>query len=116
RRAVQGAEGDVNAGIWGPVTATVDWCEANYAFTPLVAELFNTASSLAMVAFGTAGIALHRGVLPRRYLAAFALLVLVGLGSVAFHATLRFELQLLDELPMLWLVLLVTWILFAERF
>ena len=60
----------VPPGYWGTVTSTVDWCERNYAFTPYVAELFNSASSLAMVAAGVLGIALHRGVLERRFLLA----------------------------------------------
>src|SRR5215218_2837411 len=98
-------------GHWGAVTSSVDWCERNYALTPYVAELFNTLSSLAMVVAGVAGAWLHRRVLERRFLLAFALLVLVGLGSVAFHATLRFELQMLDELPMLYLVILMVYVL-----
>jgi hypothetical protein len=42
---------------------------------------------------------------------AFALLLVVGLGSIAFHGTLRFELQMLDELPMLYLVTWLVWLL-----
>jgi dihydroceramidase len=101
-------------GYWGAVTSTVDWCERNYAFTPYVAELFNSVSSLAMVLAGVLGVALHRGVLERRFLSAFALVGLVGVGSVAFHGTLRFELQMLDELPMLYAVILMVYIL-VER-
>lgn len=101
-------------GAWGPRTSTVDWCEGNYEHTPWVAELFNTVSSLAIVGAGLLGLLLHRGVLERRFLLAFALLALVGAGSVAFHATLLFELQLLDELPMLYLVLLIVWILVED--
>jgi dihydroceramidase len=63
-----------------------------------------------MVVAGLLGIALHRRVLPGRFLVAYGALAVVGLGSVAFHATLRFELQLADELPMLWLILVVTFI------
>src|ERR1700723_3106631 len=78
----------LTAGFWGPPTSSVDWCEANYQVTPYVAEFWNTLSSLAMVVAGVLGLLLNRTKLPARYLAAFGLLALVGLGSIAFHATL----------------------------
>jgi dihydroceramidase len=99
------------AGFWGPPTSTVDWCEANYAHSRFVAEWFNTTSSLALVAAGLLGLALHVRVLERRFLIAYAALAVVGLGSVVGHATLRFELQKLDELPMLWLALVIVFAL-----
>lgn len=104
------------SGFWGTPTSTVDWCELNYAVTPFVCEFFNTVSSLAMVLAGVLGIVLHRHVLDRWTLVAFALLGLVGVGSIAFHGTLRFELQMLDELPMLYLVALVAYLLLESRF
>ncbi|KAI9619423.1 hypothetical protein H4Q26_014185 [Puccinia striiformis f. sp. tritici PST-130] len=58
-------------GFWGPA-------EANYAITRFIAEFTNTISNLIFV-----GIAL------------------VGIGSFLFHATLRYEWQLGDELPMI---------------
>ncbi|MFL5396533.1 MAG: ceramidase domain-containing protein [Myxococcales bacterium] len=96
-------------GFWGAPTASIDWCEQNYALLPWVCEAFNTVSSLAMVLAGALG--LSRRSFGRHVRVAFALLVLVGLGSIAFHATLRFELQMLDELPMLYLVTWMTWLL-----
>lgn len=102
-------------GFWGPPTSTVDWCEANYRVTRFCAEPFNTGSSLAMVLAGLWGWRAHRRTLEKRFLWAFALLSLVGLGSIAFHATLRFELQMADELPMLYLVLLVVFILLEDQ-
>ena len=101
-------------GYWGEVTSTVDWCEPNYGVSHFIAEPFNTLSSLAMVAAGIVGLARHRE-LARRYRIAFALLVLVGLGSVAFHASLRFATQLLDELPMVYLVLVIVYGLTGAR-
>ena len=89
-------------GFWGAPTASIDWCEQNYALLPWVCEAFNTVSSLAMVLAGALGFS--RQTFAREVRVAFALLVLVGLGSIAFHATLRFELQMLDELPMLYLL------------
>jgi len=96
-------------GFWGAPTASIDWCEQNYALLPWVCEAFNTVSSLAMVLAGALG--LSRQTFAREVRVAFALLVLVGLGSIAFHATLRFELQMLDELPMLYLVTWLVWLL-----
>ncbi len=98
-------------GFWGAPTSTIDWCEPNYAITSYVAEFFNTVSSLAIVAVAVTGILLHFRLLERRFLAAFA----AGAGSVAFHATLRFELQLLDELPMLYSALIMVYILVERR-
>ena len=71
-------------GFWGAPTASIDWCEQNYALLPWVCEAFNTVSSLAMVLAGALG--LSRQTFAREVRVAFALLVLVGLGSIAFHA------------------------------
>jgi dihydroceramidase len=97
------------AGFWGVPTASIDWCEQNYAVLPWVAEFWNTLSSLAMVVAGMVGVSTRRFGAGVRF--AFALLIGVGLGSVAFHGTLRFGLQMLDELPMLYLVTWLVWLL-----
>jgi dihydroceramidase len=98
-------------GLWGTPTSTIDWCEANYSVTPVVCEFFNTVSSLAMVIAGALGVFLHRRVFDVRTRWAFGLLALVGVGSIAFHGTLRFEFQILDELPMLYLVSLMAYLI-----
>lgn len=102
-------------GFWGPSTSTVDWCETNYQHLFHVGELFNSASSLVLVLVGLAGLVLHRHVLERRFLLAFALLSVVGVGSTAFHATLLREYQMLDELPMLYLAIVIVYILLENR-
>jgi dihydroceramidase len=64
---------------------------------------------MAMVVAGLVGLSMRR--FAREIRVAFGLLVLVGVGSIAFHGTLRFELQMLDELPMLYLVTWLVWLL-----
>lgn len=44
-----------------PITSTLDWCEENYVWHPLVAEFWNTVSSLAFVAMGLFGLCLSIG-------------------------------------------------------
>ncbi|KAH9987709.1 ceramidase [Russula vinacea] len=91
-------------GHWGPVTATLDWCEANYQFSRYVAEMSNTFSNLFFVYISLYGAWLSlRQSLPARYLVGFAGCALVGLGSIFFHATLLYEAQLADELPMIYM-------------
>ncbi len=78
-------------GYWGPVTATLDWCEvrhyssshltypfhyvvqANYQFSHYVAEISNTFSNLFFVCMSLYGARLSsRESLPTRYLVGFA--------------------------------------------
>ncbi len=97
-------------GYWGPVTASKDWCELNYAISWWVAEWWNTLSSTALCAAAVVGLwASRRREL--RFTVAFGLLFAVGLGSIAFHAVLSRETQLLDQLPMWFLVCWLTWVI-----
>ena len=108
--AAAGGRGEAEmTGFWDPVTASMDWCELNYAHSYYVAELFNSVSSLVVVAAGLLGVLLHRGSGPL-VAAVFGGLAVIGAGSTAFHATLVFEMQLFDELPMLWEVLCVLYL------
>jgi dihydroceramidase len=92
-------------GVWGERTASVDWCEPNYVHTPYVAEFFNTMSSVPIVlcALGGLAVALRYGY-RRRFVLPIVLMGVVGVGSMAFHGTLLFEGQALDELPMIYAV------------
>jgi len=102
-------------GFWGTPTASVDWCEQNYAHVSYVCELFNTISSLSMLLVGLCGALWHRRVLEKRFALVFSSVALVGVGSVAFHGTLIFELQMLDELPMLYTAALLVYILLENE-
>ncbi|VDC05795.1 unnamed protein product [Peniophora sp. CBMAI 1063] len=93
----------LSTGFWGPVTATIDWCEANYQFSRHIAESANTFSNLFTLSFALYGArSILREGLPARYLTSWAGLALVAVGSIAFHATLMYEAQMADELPMIY--------------
>lgn len=102
-------------GFWGSPTASVDWCEQNYAHSQYVSETFNSVSSFAMLLVGVFGALWHHRFLEKRFVLVFLSVALVGIGSVAFHATLRFELQMLDELPMLYTAALLVYILLENQ-
>eukprot|EP00835_Amoeboradix_gromovi_P002478 NODE_141_length_17903_cov_0.288643.p7 type:complete len:238 gc:universal NODE_141_length_17903_cov_0.288643:2523-1810(-) len=84
-----------NYGYFVP-DSTIDFCELNYQHSFYVAEFFNALSSLALMYFGAAAFR------DTRFKISSALLIFVGIGSMLFHATLKYKMQLLDELPMLW--------------
>lgn len=100
-------KGDPGTGHWGEKTATVNWCEPDYAYTPWIAEFGNAVSSFAIVGYGVWGVWSHLRlgvgeVLEWRFPVAYSMFVVVGIGSFLFHATLLRTMQLLDELPMIW--------------
>jgi len=107
-------------GYWGPVTSSIDWCERNHQLSFYIAEFFNSTSNVVTVLAGfLLYIQAHMMKLEARYKLAALFLVLVGLGSFAFHATLQFEAQLFDELPMLFMQLVYSYIVmetFTTRF
>ncbi|KAF2995145.1 hypothetical protein E8E14_003632 [Neopestalotiopsis sp. 37M] len=89
-------------GIWGPPTSAANFCEEDYAVTRFMAEFVNTLSNLAYVY-----LAFKYPRCPTKETSKTCLdslswsLLLVGVASGAFHATLRQGLQLGDDLSML---------------
>ena len=94
-------ENDLTQGRWTR-SSNVDWCEPNYIVTSHIAEFFNSMSSLIIVVSGMYGLYKHWNTVETRYLYAFTIITVVGLGSSLFHGTLMREWQLADELPMVW--------------
>ncbi|KAM0793162.1 hypothetical protein ACM66B_000636 [Microbotryomycetes sp. NB124-2] len=100
-------------GYWGPVTASIDWCEANYIRSFYVAEMFNTVSNSAFIALAIFGIYKSRQQqLPARFAIAFAAIALIGFGSTLFHMTLTYTWQMGDELPMIYTSAGMAWLVF----
>lgn len=91
------ASGD-HQGWWPAPTSDFDWCEPNYLYTPMIAEVWNTVTSLF---FCIGPMLLWPATRDWSMRLNLLLLVAIGLGSAAFHATLQYESQLLDELPMI---------------
>ncbi|KAL1883867.1 hypothetical protein VTK73DRAFT_7655 [Phialemonium thermophilum] len=90
-------------GFWGDQTSTLNWCEEDYNITKYCAEVVNTATNIVFMWLGLKGI---RNCLlyshPRVFILAYLGYMVVGLGSMAFHSTLKYSMQLADELPMIY--------------
>lgn len=96
-------------GYWGPVTSTIDWCESNYVVTYYIAEFWNSVSNLSFI-IPPLIVCKQMWSSPRVdkvYLLSLVYMAFTGLGSFAFHSTLKFEMQLWDELSMVWSALFV---------
>ncbi|KAK0733605.1 alkaline phytoceramidase [Lasiosphaeria miniovina] len=92
-------------GFWGEQTSTLNWCEEDYNVTYYIAEVVNTLTNLVFLYLGVKGL---RNVIrhghPRVFILAFLGYMTVGMGSMAFHTTLWYSMQLADELPMIYTV------------
>jgi dihydroceramidase len=89
-------------GFWWPPTATLEWCERKYYVSWFVAEFWNSLSALLYVGLTAWHWHWHGRRMAWKFHVAYSMLVLVSLGSCLFHATLKYPMQLLDELPMLY--------------
>ncbi|RAL64641.1 hypothetical protein DID88_001674 [Monilinia fructigena] len=103
-------------GYWGPVTSTINWCEEDYYATIYSAEIVNTITNLIFVILAWKGIAScvrygHDAV----FLMGFISYLVIGVGSMLFHATLIYPMQLLDELAMIYLMCILVYAVFSHR-
>ncbi|KAH6627961.1 ceramidase-domain-containing protein [Chaetomium tenue] len=103
-------------GFWGEQTSTLNWCEEDYNISFYCAEVVNTLTNLVFMWLGIKGL---RNVLAYAHSKVFALVflgyIVVGLGSMAFHTTLKYEMQLADELPMIYTVCIMGFATFSYR-
>ncbi|CCF58235.1 hypothetical protein KAFR_0E00810 [Kazachstania africana CBS 2517] len=102
-------------GYWGNTTAIIDWCEENYVISKYFAEWTNTLTNT--VYFIVASYYIYRArknKLETRFTLIGLGFGLVGFGSWLFHMTLKYDFQLLDELPMLYATAIPAWGLFCE--
>jgi hypothetical protein len=82
--------GQAQPGYWGLETSTIDWCEENYAVTHYCAEPVNTITNLVFIYLGVKGMRnCVRAGLPPIFVLAYVGYMIVGLGSTAFHASLK---------------------------
>jgi len=103
---------DPALGYWGKRTSAVDWCESNYTWSFYIAEFFNTITSLPAAFFALYGLYLtYKYGYDKRFIVVNLLVGLVGLGSAAFHGTLLYTGQILDELPMVYASLSLLYII-----
>ncbi|KIH91374.1 dihydroceramidase [Sporothrix brasiliensis 5110] len=90
-------------GLWGEQTSTLNWCEEDYNITYYCAEFVNSITNLMFIWLGIRGI---RDCMRFRHRPVFVVAcigyIVVGLGSIAFHTTLKYSMQLADELPMIY--------------
>lgn len=102
-------------GFWGIPTSTIDWCEENYVVSAYIAEALNTVTNSCFIALAAFAIYhAYKNRLDTRFiLSAFGFL-LVGVGLWLFHMTLRYEYQLLDELPMIYATCIPFWSVFSQ--
>lgn len=76
---------------WGPVTATINWCEEDYVVTKYIAEFCNTTTNAVFIIL--AAVAIRNAIryhYERRILLTSLGFMLVGIGSWLFHMTLRY--------------------------
>jgi len=97
----------VMTGYWGEVDALHTFCEPNYASSAFVAEFWNSLGSAVYCFAALSGLVSTAGMVWQVRCGWWALL-LTGLGSITFHGTMRYNAELLDELPMLQLIACAT--------
>jgi dihydroceramidase len=98
-------------GYWN-VTSSIDWCERNYVVSYYVAEFWNTISAAIFVICGLLDFQHALRMRAELRFKMYSLsVVMVGIGTATFHGSLTFVGQLGDELPMVWMMMILWYIM-----
>lgn len=83
---------------WGNQTSLYSFCERKYELSPFIAEGTNTLSSSIYIIHGMLGFCKTRDF----YISLmYSILILIGIGSILFHATLQYSAEMVDEISMI---------------
>lgn len=102
------------AGFWGEPTSNIEWCEEKYHLSNYIAEFWNSISNIPFIFLSILSLYQLRMIkLKMRFVLCYLMICAVGIGSFLFHATLLYEAQLMDELPMMVMIGQATFCLFS---
>ncbi|PLB43362.1 alkaline ceramidase family protein [Aspergillus steynii IBT 23096] len=92
-----------NTPFWGPTTANSNFCEEDYVITRYIAEFINTLTNLSYILYAIYGL---RRLHAKPNVHVFRLfpywgLMAVGICSAAFHISMKYHTQMMDDLSML---------------
>ncbi|KAH7416877.1 ceramidase [Cadophora sp. MPI-SDFR-AT-0126] len=88
---------------WGEKTSATRFCEMDCYASSYIVQFISTVTCAAYVYLGARGIAnTRRHGKDSVIILGHAMLIAVGLGSVAYHATIKYTGQMLDEASMLY--------------
>lgn len=85
------------------LSSSIDWCENNYEISSLIVEFVNSWTSLFITLVGIIGMHYHPTVS-----ILYATLILIGITSFYFHATLSEAGQMADELSIMMAIISTT--------
>ncbi|KUJ19150.1 alkaline phytoceramidase [Mollisia scopiformis] len=88
---------------WGEMTSSARFCELDFYLTSYIAEFINTATSLMYLYLGWHGIKnTKRNGRDKVVILCYAMLASVGPGSMAYHTTIKYSGQMVDEFSMMY--------------
>uniref|UniRef100_UPI00358E00B2 alkaline ceramidase 1-like isoform X2 n=1 Tax=Myxine glutinosa TaxID=7769 RepID=UPI00358E00B2 len=88
-------------------SSSIDWCEENFKYSPVIAEYYNTVSNVVFFLLPPLMVYLSRSFASNSSWHIHLLwlsMTVVGGFSAYFHMTLSFLGQMLDELSILWIL------------
>ncbi|EWC43978.1 hypothetical protein DRE_01330 [Drechslerella stenobrocha 248] len=102
--------------LWEPATSTINFCEEDYYITGYVAEVMNVITNSVYIWLSCKGAHdVFKYDHPRIFAVCFFSYGVVGIGSILFHGTLKYSMQLIDECAMIYTALTMCFATFSYQ-